>query len=315
MDTPLVSIGLPVFNGENSLPATLESLLSQTFTDFELIISDNCSTDNTNEICHMYLKNDPRMRYTRQHENLGPAANFEWVLRHSSGRYFMWAAADDCRSENFLEDCVRILNKSPSCVAATSYDKFTTRDYVNTFELKGSTSERLLAFLEIASDSNALFYSLMRKEVVEVFDFRLLNCLAADWLVICHLARHGEVLRTPHALTLFAAGGFSHSTQRYSFFRSRKIHWVYPLYSFSSYITSITEHEAAEAKNAINRKLSHLNRHLAFDQVKLEYQLTRTGSVKRFMLSILQKMLNIKHLRKLVYNPLVLSLLIAKTPV
>ena len=92
---PRVSIGMPVFNGDKFIREALDSLLAQTFTDFELIISDNASTDRTEAICREYAERDKRIRYVRQAENLGPAANFRFVLDEAVGEYFMWAAADD----------------------------------------------------------------------------------------------------------------------------------------------------------------------------------------------------------------------------
>ena len=106
---PQVSIGMPVFNGEKFICEALDSLLAQTFTDFELIISDNASTDGTEAICGEYAAKDSRIRYVRQAENLGPAANFKYVLDVAVGEYFMWAAADDLWAPNFIDKCRHML--------------------------------------------------------------------------------------------------------------------------------------------------------------------------------------------------------------
>lgn len=92
---PEVSIGLPVYNGSAYLREALDSLLAQTFTDFELIISDNGSTDDTGDICRAYARCDPRIRYVRQEPNRGALVNFQFVLDNARGRFFCWAAADD----------------------------------------------------------------------------------------------------------------------------------------------------------------------------------------------------------------------------
>jgi len=99
---PRVSIGMPVYNGEKFIRDALDSLLAQTFTDFELIISDNASTDDTEAICRGYAAKDARIRYVRQAENLGAAANFKFVLDEAVGEYFMWAAHDDVFFEHHL---------------------------------------------------------------------------------------------------------------------------------------------------------------------------------------------------------------------
>jgi glycosyltransferase involved in cell wall biosynthesis len=120
---PKVSIGLPVYNGENYLEEALCSLLSQTFTDFEIVISDNASTDRTSEICQTYAAKDPRIRYLRNETNIGPRRNWNRVFTLSRGEYFNWTAHDDKYAPQFLEKCVEVLDRDPSvvlCYARTS---------------------------------------------------------------------------------------------------------------------------------------------------------------------------------------------------
>jgi len=114
--TPKVSIGLPVYNGENYLIEALDSLLTQTFEDFELIISDNASTDNTQEICQAYAAKDARIRYYRQDRNMGTAWNYNFVFEKANADYFKWAAHDDLCAPQFLEKCVTVLDQDPSVV-------------------------------------------------------------------------------------------------------------------------------------------------------------------------------------------------------
>jgi glycosyltransferase involved in cell wall biosynthesis len=110
---PRVSIGLPVYNGERYLRECLDSILGQSFRDFELVIGDNASTDGTAEICREYAARDARIRYTRRPENLGAAENYNRVFRESRGEFFKWAAHDDVMGETFLEACVRALEGDP----------------------------------------------------------------------------------------------------------------------------------------------------------------------------------------------------------
>jgi glycosyltransferase involved in cell wall biosynthesis len=125
-DEPRVSIGLPVFNGENYLVEALDSLLTQTYEDFELIISDNASTDRTPEICQEYIEKDNRVRYCRNKTNLGGAYNDNRVVELSTGEYFKWAAHDDICAPEFLERCVEVLESEPAVVL--SYPKTTLVD-------------------------------------------------------------------------------------------------------------------------------------------------------------------------------------------
>lgn len=113
---PRVSIGVAVYNGERFLGETLESIKAQTFTDFEVIISDNASTDRTAEICRQYMEGDPRFRYHRNPKNLGFAPNYNLVFQLSSGEFFKWADYDDLLEPNFLERTVEVLDRHPEVV-------------------------------------------------------------------------------------------------------------------------------------------------------------------------------------------------------
>jgi glycosyltransferase involved in cell wall biosynthesis len=112
---PTVSIGLPVHNGEDYLAEAVESILAQTYGDFELIICDNASTDRTEAICRRYQERDPRIRYHRQPQNLGACANYDMTFHLSRGTYFKWAAHDDVLAPTFLERCVEVLDDDDGC--------------------------------------------------------------------------------------------------------------------------------------------------------------------------------------------------------
>jgi glycosyltransferase involved in cell wall biosynthesis len=113
---PRVSIGMPVHDAGALLPRALDSLLAQTYRDFELIISDNASSDDTPAICRDYARRDPRIRYIRQAENIGPIANFNYVFGISTGEYFKWAAHDDIHGPRFVEMGVRALDADRSAI-------------------------------------------------------------------------------------------------------------------------------------------------------------------------------------------------------
>lgn len=117
---PAVSIGLPVYNGAETIADVLECLVTQTFENFELIISDNASTDETEDICRRYLESDQRIHYIRQPRNIGAEKNFRYVFESSKGEYFMWAASDDIRSNNYIEHNLIFLRSHPDYVASTS---------------------------------------------------------------------------------------------------------------------------------------------------------------------------------------------------
>jgi glycosyltransferase involved in cell wall biosynthesis len=120
---PLVSVGLFVYNGERFINEAIESILNQTFTDLELIISDNASTDRTGEIAQTYAERDKRIRYYRCEKNIGAGRNARRVYELATGKYFKWAAVDDLIEPDLLRCCIEILEHDPGCVVAYARTK------------------------------------------------------------------------------------------------------------------------------------------------------------------------------------------------
>ena len=123
MDTPKVSIGMPVYNGERFLNQSIDSLLAQDYANIELIILDNDSTDGTAEICLSYIAKDKRIRYIRNDANIGPFENFNRVMQYAKGQYFMWAAYDDLREPSYISEMLTILESDSSVDLAFSLEK------------------------------------------------------------------------------------------------------------------------------------------------------------------------------------------------
>lgn len=111
--SPMVTIGMPVYNGSTYIREAIQSALAQTLRDFELVISDNCSTDDTAAICEEYCQRDSRVRYVRQEVNRGAYWNFSHVVGLATGQYFTWLAHDDMLEPTFLETCVDFLQDRP----------------------------------------------------------------------------------------------------------------------------------------------------------------------------------------------------------
>ncbi|RED96627.1 glycosyltransferase family 2 protein [Marinoscillum furvescens] len=115
---PLLTIGVPVYNEEKFIRATLDSLLSQSFKDFNLIVSDNCSTDYTYEIAKEYAKKDDRVTVVKQEENIGVIDNFISVLKRAKSKYFMWAGGHDIFESHYFKEGVEYLEQNPESVLA-----------------------------------------------------------------------------------------------------------------------------------------------------------------------------------------------------
>lgn len=113
---PLVTIGLPIFNGAAHLQVTIQSLLNQSYENIEIIICDNASTDETANIAAYFASQDKRIKFIKNDRNIGAPNNFTRVLQESSGEFFMWAASDDLHSEDFVEECVTQLLLNPKAV-------------------------------------------------------------------------------------------------------------------------------------------------------------------------------------------------------
>ena len=118
---PRLTVGLPVYNGEEHLTEALEALLGQTFEDFELVISDNASTDSTSDICRFYEKQDSRIRYFRQPVNRGSSANHNFVVEKARGELFKYASHDDLYARDLLKRCVEVIDEHPDVVLVNSW--------------------------------------------------------------------------------------------------------------------------------------------------------------------------------------------------
>jgi glycosyltransferase involved in cell wall biosynthesis len=141
-----VSIGLPVYNGENYLEEAIHSVLEQTYTDFELVISDNASTDRTAEICRDYASTDQRIRYLCNEHNLGAAPNYNLAWNQCSGKYFKWLAHDDRLLPEYVAATVTALEKNPNAVLCN-----TTVEYIGS---KGEHLGNYQSVMEHAGSDN-----------------------------------------------------------------------------------------------------------------------------------------------------------------
>ena len=198
---PFVSIGMPVYNGGNFIRPALESLLAQDYENFELIISDNHSTDSTQEICSEYLNRDKRIRYYRNETNEGAIRNFTKVLEISEGDYFMWHAHDDYRQPNYISACLEVLEDHPnvilSCTKVLVRENGRLRELKESFSTMGMPTPRRFHKI-LWSNSGASIYGLIRRSSLRKAKlFR--NTVGSDILLLSELSLRGEF----HELPLF----------------------------------------------------------------------------------------------------------------
>jgi len=265
--SPKVSVGVPVYNGARTLAATLDSLIKQTFSDLEIIISDNASTDSTGDICRRYADQDTRIRYIRQNTNIGAEANFEFVLLQARAPYFMWAASDDIRSPDFLEQNVNFLDKNPDYVASTCPNCLEGRDTVVRFSMEGTVAERFAAFLDNSWISHGIFYSVVRTDILRGCRFVGERFLGADWAVDLYLASKGNIHRTRDGLMISGASGVSSQAQVWRVYRTHPIGWVFPFYRVSSYAMKLSSGFSLTEKLWLVGRLLKLNACAAYYQM------------------------------------------------
>lgn len=200
-----VSIGLPVYNGENYLRETIESLLGQTYEGLELVIADNASTDGTESICREFAATDPRVRYFRHDRNLGAAPNYNFTVEQSHGEYFMWNAHDDLRGDRFVEAALDMHKEHPTAASVISvttridqHGKRIRRRRAPAGLLSDDIAERLHSTL-IDRHPGVLIFGLMRREVLDATN-RHGAFPGADRLLAVELALRGPFVEIPEDL-------------------------------------------------------------------------------------------------------------------
>ena len=210
-DAPRLTIGLPVFNGENYIEAAIRSILAQTFDDFELLISDNASTDLTAEICTRFSANDPRVIYERQEENVGAARNFNILVERVRTPLFKWAAHDDILKPTYLERCVGALDSDEEAVLAHSRTIIIDeggdfeRLYVNRLDAERAYRSRNASqrFAEMIRGVHACFEVFGVIRTSELRKTQLIGPYkSSDRTLLAELALRGRFVEVPEPLFL-----------------------------------------------------------------------------------------------------------------
>lgn len=232
MQIPTVSIGMPVYNGEKFLKKAIDSLLAQTFADFELIISDNASTDSTETICRKYVSKDARIRYIRQSKNIGPIANFEIVRSQAAGEYFMWHAADDLCEPDYLKVLTEVLEQNPRVVLAICDVKNISQDgeilftsYLKNIRLFDVADRwftiRYLFFRNPTSNVFFSIYGLFRTRVVRMASLNYRNLVTylagSEIPFLAQIALLGQIVSVPRELKIYrrhSESAFHQESQR-----------------------------------------------------------------------------------------------------
>lgn len=207
----LVSIGMPVYNGGDYLELAVRSILSQTHENLEVLIADNASTDDTEEICRTLAAEDPRISYVRQERNLGAAANYNSTVDRSSGVYFKWAAHDDLIEPTLVERCVEVLDTESGVVHAYTGIRYIDADgdpirdsRLGMHSLEADPVSRIRTLYRQERTDLDVFWSVFGMFRRSAFDLTLRHgdYNGADQVLLAELAMLGRTRQVPEYLFL-----------------------------------------------------------------------------------------------------------------
>jgi len=228
---PLVTVGVPVFNGERYLSDCLDSLLGQDFEDFSLIISDNASTDGTEDISREYEKRDSRIRYVRNPKNIGMYGNITALFRLADTKYFKLANADDFWAPTMLRKSVDLLERDTSVVLCYPHtilvdkNRRVTQRYGKELHLLESEPvrrfKRVLSELRLVNQLQGVIRSAVLRRVLPLRDHTF-----SDRVLLAELSLYGRIYQLPDYLYFRRFHEDSSSFARAS--ESHQIRHVYP---------------------------------------------------------------------------------------
>ncbi len=224
--TKKITIGLPIYNGEEFLRKRIKNIQSQTFNDFDLIISNNNSTDNTHKIYEEFFKNENNIKYFLQEKNMGAMWNFQFVLQKATTPYFVWAGADDFWDKEFLQDNINFLENEKKYVGCISqvetYGDLNNREFSNRLlakvvkkikigkygphEASGTYEKKVRIYLK--ANSAQTIYGVFRTNILKK-SYVNNSFLAVDLAIILNILKHGNFHVTQKKLVKFYRGGFS----------------------------------------------------------------------------------------------------------
>jgi glycosyltransferase involved in cell wall biosynthesis len=299
--SPKISIGMPIYNGGLSLEQTLPLILNQEFQDFELIISDDCSTDNTQELCEKYASLDPRIKYYRQEKNFGmPVKNFKFVLSKAQGEFFMFASHDDPYKPEFITEMLKIMDFDPDCSLAFCCYNIKNKNGPEKIAISPSSSCSKFTVVRYISRlidlQPALVYGLFRKKFITAEDLNLHDFYEVD--IGIKMALRGTIRIANSELWNWNIAGsrISHSIYPIDFYvrdllglRRKKI----------SKKTDIDPSRRFSETQMENRKMNYLP--FYFNQIKLLF--SNFSILNALLLSIILSYFVFRLIYKILFKP------------
>ena len=201
----IISIGIPTYNSERWVTKTLNSLLVQTFSDFEIIISDNASTDQTYKICSDYASQDKRIRIYRNQKNIGAIRNQNKLREYAHSAYFMWSSSSDLYAPTYIEKCLEGFEKIPGCALSAAKTIFIDENdnIIRAYEedmslLDDNPVNRFNGFFDKVTYNN-IFCGIIKKDILDM-SVSLGQHIADEYPLMADLALRGKYLQTDEYL-------------------------------------------------------------------------------------------------------------------
>jgi glycosyltransferase involved in cell wall biosynthesis len=207
---PLISFAIPIYNGECVIARLLDLLLAQDFEDFEIVVSDNASTDRTGKICQEYARREPRVRYFRNPENIGLLPNFNRLINLARGKYFRWVGGGDWLEPDYARKCIAALDANPDAIGVTTYFAFHREDGSQTSaEYQGERLAspfvvkrfaRLTWFMYHDYRYMDMIYTMVRRDVLQKIGGHRFDIFAADQVLAMETCLSGSITHVPECL-------------------------------------------------------------------------------------------------------------------
>jgi glycosyltransferase involved in cell wall biosynthesis len=203
--TPAVTVGVPVYNSEEYLAETLRSILAQTFTDFEILISDNASTDGTEAICNDFARVDPRVRYVRRQRNMGAPRNYNVLVALARGRFLKWSSSNDIIQPQFLAACVPILEARDDVVLVYTRTRYfdavsgSVLDHADNLDLQGDDAVERYKQCDQRLMANNIMNGVIRLRALRSSTLHG-DYPSSDVALMTELALYGKYVEVPQPL-------------------------------------------------------------------------------------------------------------------
>jgi len=281
MPYPRVTIGIPTFNNSSTILETLKSVVNQTYPNLEVIVSNDCSTDETVSVISKFMSSFGLIQLINQPVNIGLYENMSFLVSNCESPYFMWLAGDDYISEDFVMNNVKFLEQNPDFVASSSmpaYVRAGIPQIGNPIELSGDKTRRIENFLRRTHSSHNVFYSLFRTEVGKNYPFLGARYAAADWVFDLYLICNGKVNTSAAGYIFLGTNGVSRTANANRKFRSTRIENLFPMWPMSRDMLRISGLELSQHGKILIGILK-------FNYVQLKSDLL---PLKKYILTMLQ---------------------------